>query len=212
MTEIFDCSPVAGPALAVWPGDAPFRLHWSQRIGPTSPINLSSLQSTLHLGSHADAPLHYVDNGQSIDQCALEPFLGPSRVIEVDRRTLLPDGRIPSDAVECQLTSIPPRVLFKTKSFDPYRPFDNLFASLSPGLVDRLAAMQVVLVGIDTPSVDPLDDGRLLSHARLAAHAMRNLEGLVLDHVPPGDYELIALPLKLFGADASPIRAILRKL
>ena len=101
-----------------------------------------------------------------------------------------------------------PRVLFRTDTFPDPRNWNNDFAALSPELVDHLAAKGVVLIGIDTPSVDPADSKTLDSHQQLLRHDMRVLENLVLDDVPAGDYELIALPLKLQGACASPVRAV----
>jgi arylformamidase len=102
-----------------------------------------------------------------------------------------------------------PRILFKTGTApDPER-FNDDYAGLAPELIDFLAAQRARLVGIDTPSVDPFDDAQLLSHHALARHDMANLEGLVLGHVPPGLYTLVALPLRLEGADASPVRAVL---
>jgi arylformamidase len=105
-----------------------------------------------------------------------------------------------------------PRVLFRTGTFPDPRRWNNDFASLSPELVDALHERGVILVGIDTPSVDPFESKALAAHKALARHDMANLEGLVLDEVAEGQYELIALPLRLKNADASPVRAVLRTL
>jgi arylformamidase len=105
-----------------------------------------------------------------------------------------------------------PRVLLATGTYpDPDR-FTQDFAALSPELVDHLHAEGVRLIGIDTPSVDPFASKELPSHRRFLAHDMAILEGLVLDGVSEGMYELIALPLRLTGFDASPVRAVLRSL
>jgi arylformamidase len=103
-----------------------------------------------------------------------------------------------------------PRVLFKTQSFpDPYK-WNEDFNSLSADLVNYLHSQKVILVGIDTPSIDPATDQTLESHLAVHKNDMAILEGIVLDHVQQGIYELIALPLKIEGADATPVRAILR--
>lgn len=165
---------------------------------------LSSIRSTLHVGAHADAPSHYVRGGAPIDRVPLEAYYGPCQVVEArvarGARILPQDLLSPVEA---------PRVLLRTDTFpDPDR-FNTDFASLSPELVRHLHERGVVLVGIDTPSVDPFDDRELLAHHELARTGLANLEGLVLTGVLPGPYILIALPLRLEGADASPLRAAL---
>jgi arylformamidase len=106
---------------------------------------------------------------------------------------------------------LPARVLVRTYTKAPTT-WDPDFAAFAPETIAWLASLGVTLVGIDTPSVDPADSKTLDSHQQLLRHDMRVLENLVLDDVAPGDYELIALPLKLTGADAAPVRAILRSL
>ncbi|MEK7691029.1 MAG: cyclase family protein, partial [Bdellovibrionota bacterium] len=105
-----------------------------------------------------------------------------------------------------------PRVLIRTGSFPDPEKWNSDFWSLSPELVDFLAGQGVRLVGIDTPSIDPEADSELLSHAAVYRHGLAVLEGLVLTKVPDGIYELIALPLRLEGCEASPVRAVLRSL
>ena len=169
-------------------------------------LTLSTLRATVHLGAHADAPSHYGRDAASIDQVRLEAYVGPCRVVRVDvaRGTRVP----PSAIAEGPL---PPRVLFRTDTYPDPESFNEDFAALEPALVDALHARGVRLVGVDTPSVDLFASKDLPAHHRFLAHGMAILEGLVLRDVPEGDYELIALPLKLEGFDASPVRAILRK-
>jgi arylformamidase len=169
-------------------------------------LTLSALATTVHVGAHADAPSHTDRGGRTVDELDLAPFIGPCQVMRVDvaRGTRI----MPTDLPE-PVTA--PRLLLATGTFpDPDR-FETDFASLSPDLVHMLADEGVVLVGIDTPSVDPFDSTDLPTHAALVARDVRNLEGLVLDGVPPGRYELVALPLRLAGFDASPVRAVLRR-
>jgi arylformamidase len=161
----------------------------------------------VHLGAHADAPSHYGADARTIDEMPLARYLGPARVLRVSPRT----GRVlqPGD-----LTSCPPeeRVLLATGSAcDPSR-FDPAFTCLSPELIESLHAAGLRLVGVDTPSVDAFDSKDLPVHRACLRLDVAILEGLVLAGVPEGRYELIALPLRLCGFDASPVRAILRAL
>jgi len=227
MRTVWDISPPIAPETPVFPGDTPYSQQWITQIGPGCPVNVSAIAMSAHLGAHADGPLHYsaAADALPIGAVSLDPFLGPCRVIHV-----LPVGA--SDAVQSQpplrlitsddlrhavaggpplLPVLPPRVLVRTYARSP-GVWDPHFAAFAPETIAWLASLGVTLVGIDTPSVDPADSKTLDSHQQLLRHDMRVLENLVLDDVPPGDYELIALPLKLTGADASPVRAILRSL
>jgi arylformamidase len=204
MGRLIDISPVVSERIAVWPGDVGFRREVSLSISGGDHLDLSAIRTTVHLGAHADAPSHYLRGGASIGERSLERYYGPCQVVAVERP---PGGRLGVEDLPAEIEA--PRLLFRTGSFpDPER-FDRDFNSLSPELVERAAGKGVVLVGIDTPSVDPFDDRVLEAHQALARCDMANLEGLCLDGVDPGLYTLIALPLRLEGADASPVRAVL---
>ena len=160
-----------------------------------------------HIGAHADAPLHYGPNAQAIGEVDLAPYLGPCRVIHaIDCGPLVRPEHLAHAA-----RSLPPRVLVRTCKWAPTA-WSAEFAAFAPETITWLALRDVRLVGIDSQSVDPADSKTLDSHQLLLAHDLRVLENLVLDDVPEGDYELIALPLKLTTADASPVRAVLREL
>ncbi len=204
MKQFIDISPPITERIAVWPGDAPFRRKVALRIADGSNIDLSAIETTVHLGAHADAPSHYVAGGDDIARRPLELYYGPCQVVRVD---VARGERVLPAHLRDEVRA--PRVLLRTGTFPDPTAWNSDFASLSPALIDHLAARGVVLVGIDTPSVDPFDDKVLETHQALARHGVANLEGLVLDHVPPGVYTLIALPLPLVGADASPVRAVL---
>lgn len=205
MAVILDISPLISPRLAVWPGDIPFSRTVSCAMKRGDNLNLSSITTTLHLGAHADAPSHYLRAGQGMAEVDLSPYVGLCHVVQVS----LPMGEriMPHHLGEIRA----PRVLFRTDSFPDPGHFNSDFNSLSPELIERLHDQGCVLVGLDTPSVDPFDSTLLESHQALARTGIRNLEGLVLDQVEPGFYTLIALPLKIEGADASPVRAILMR-
>ena len=213
MRTIWDISPPIAPGTPVFPGDTPYSQQWTARIGPDCPVNVSAIAMSAHLGAHADAPLHYSADDKPIGVMSLDPFLGPCRVIHAvataDRSRLITPNDL-RDAVD-DAPPLPPRVLVRTYDTAPGT-WDPQFAAFAPETIAWLASLGVTLVGIDTPSVDPADSKTLDSHQQLLRHDMRVLENLVLDDVAPGDYELIALPLKLTGADASPVRAILRSL
>lgn len=176
-------------------------------LAPGVPVNVSAITLSPHTGSHADAPLHYDAAGASIGEVPLDPYLGPCRVIHaIDVGALIEPRH-----VEHALHDAPPRVLVRTYRHSPAG-WDSQFTAFAPSTIERLAARGVRLIGIDTPSIDPEQSKTLDSHQVVRRHGIAILESLVLDDVPAGDYELIALPLKLHGLDASPVRAVLREL
>lgn len=207
MQVVLDISPAIDPETPAFPGDTSYSQRWTAVIGDGSPINLSALTMSPHLGAHADAPLHYSRSGSAIGAVDLDPYLGRCRVIHaLDAAPLVSQRDLAGAARD-----LPPRVLVRTCARAATR-WTADFAAFDPAAIAWLAGLGVRLVGIDTPSVDPAASRDLASHRQLLTHDMRVLENLVLDDVPAGDYELIALPLKLTGADASPVRAVLRSL
>ncbi|MBN8504156.1 MAG: arylformamidase [Burkholderiales bacterium] len=204
--KIWDISPPVGPDTPTFPGDEPYRLHWTARLGPGCPVNLSSVTASPHVGAHADAPLHYANGAPSIAEVDLAPYLGPCRVIHAFDVAL-----VQPEHVQPFLTDLPARVLLRTCRVAD-RVWRDDFPAFSPATLGLLADHGVRLVGIDTQSVDPASSKTLEAHQILLQRSLRVLENLVLDGVPAGDYELIALPLRWVGACASPVRAILRSL
>jgi len=204
--RIWDISPPVDEHAAVFPGDAAYsqKLHFA--LSPDCPVNVNTLSFSPHTGAHADAPMHYANGAPAIGAVDLLPYLGPCRVI---------DCRDSGPLVEPQhirhaLQDLPPRVLLRTSAVASQH--WSSFTAIAPATLELLAINNIALIGIDTPSVDPSTSQDLPSHQLLLKHDLRVLENLVLDDVPAGDYELIALPLKLMQADASPVRAILREL
>lgn len=202
---LYDLSPTIRPETPVWPGDTPFTSRLTGSIADGAAVNLSALSLTPHLGSHADAPFHTEPRGEGIAEMSIERYLGPCRVIKVPPLPLIEPRH-----VEGFDLGAPPRILFKTESVRDRRVFPERFTALSPELAALLGEHRVLVVGMDTPSVDPFDSKTLDAHHALWRGGVAILEGLVLDGVPEGIYELIALPLKLEGLDASPVRAVLR--
>lgn len=207
-SRIWDISPPVHDGAPVFPGDTPYRQRWAATLGPGCPVNVSEITLSPHVGAHADAPLHYDPTGATIGDVDLAPFLGPCRVIHAIARGPLIEWEHIAHAVD----ALPPRVLVRTYQRAPVERWDGALAAYAPATIERLAALGVKLVGIDTASIDPADSKTLDSHQVIRRLDLRVLENLVLDEVPEGDYELIALPLKLVSADASPVRAVLREL
>ncbi len=201
--QYIDISPVIRPSIAVFPGDTPFHRTINMSFKEGQHLDLSQITTTLHVGAHTDAPSHYHAEGKTIDQRDLNYYLGQCQVIEIKGK---PERIKPGDLKE---TIRAPRVLFKTNSFPNPDQWNDDFSALSPELIQFLKEKNVILVGIDTPSVDPAKDQSLASHKAIHESNMAILEGIILTHVSPGVYQLVALPLRLEGADASPVRAIL---
>jgi arylformamidase len=222
---VYDISPPITEKISVWPGDTQPSRETLMQIACGDAVTLSTLRSTVHLGAHADGPSHYSKDAPAIAERSLDYYIGPCQVIRVN---VTPATRIStrmfSDAVQrspaavgTDLTSraentihLPPRILFATGTFPNPEKWNSDFAALSVELIDFLHERAVVTVGIDTPSVDLFESKDLPVHRAILTHDMAILEGLILKDVPEGMYELIALPLRLVGFDASPVRAILR--
>jgi arylformamidase len=203
---IYDISPPITERLKVWPGDTPPSREVLLDMDRGDNLTLSTLRATVHLGAHADAPSHYGAGAPAIHERSLDHYLGPCQVVRVAaaRGTRITLEQLPGPVRA-------PRVLIATGTFPDPEDFNTGFAALSPELVRRLHEQGVKLIGIDTPSVDLFESKDLPGHQAFLRCDMAILEGLVLDDVPEGVYELIALPLKLVGFDASPVRAILRQ-
>lgn len=204
---LYDISPPISERLAVWPGDTPPVREVLLDMQRGDNITLSTLRATVHLGSHVDAPSHYSAQAPAIDALGLDVYLGPCEVqrIAVARATRITPAMLPRAVTA-------PRLLLATGTFpDPER-FNEDFAALDPELVEHLQRQGVRLVGIDTPSVDLFDAKDLPAHRSCLRCGVAILEGIVLSGVPEGQYELIALPLRLVGFDASPVRAVLRSM
>jgi arylformamidase len=206
--RLWDLSPPVDRRTPAFPGDTPYRQHWVASLGQDCPVNVASLTLSPHLGAHADAPLHYDPQGQAVGGLELLPYLGRCRVIHV----IDPGALVTWDRLAHALDGLPQRVLLRCYERMPQDRFDPDLPGIAPEVLERLADLGVQLVGTDSASVDPAASKTLDAHQVLRRRGLRVLENLLLDGVPEGDYELIALPLKLTEADASPVRAVLREL
>ncbi|WP_305040793.1 arylformamidase [Erythrobacter ani] len=204
--RIWDISQPLHPGLPVWPGDTQFAQAKTWQMSESLPVNVSALTMSTHSGAHADAPLHYSEGGADIASVDLAAYLGECMVIDARRAAhLIESSDLPEDVGA-------DRVLFRTFEVFPRDNWKADTTAIAPETVNRLAGQGVKLIGIDGPSIDPQESKDMSAHKAVLKHDIRVLEGLVLDDVPEGRYELIALPLPIVGGDASPVRAILRDL
>ncbi len=202
---LYDLSPRIDPTTPVWPGDTPYLCQPAWSIESGSSVNVTTLHSTPHVGAHIDAPFHFDSRGETAAELPLEPYLGRCLLIDLPRAPLIrPEHLRGFDLGRAE------RLLVRTNSVGDRRRFAEDFTALSPAAAELLAERGVKLVGLDSPSMDPFSSKTLDAHKALWRGGVGILEGLLLDGVPVGEYELIALPLRLAGACASPVRAVLR--
>lgn len=204
--RLWDITQKLSPDLPVWPGDTAFKQARTWQMEEGSPVNVSAVTLSTHSGAHADAPLHYSPDAPDIASVDLEPYLGECLVVDArSNGPLIEVGDLPS-------LQAMTRVLFRTFETFPHIEWDENTTAIAPETINWLAAQGVKLVGIDGPSIDPQSSKTMDAHKAVLRHDLRVLEGLVLDDVPAGRYELIALPLPIVNGDASPVRALLREL
>lgn len=206
--RLIDISQTLRPALPVWPGDTTFSLDQVWTIEPGCPVNVSRLTLSTHSGAHADAPLHYDPQGKAIADVDPALYIGECHVFDVraTRDLVRPSDFDLGRANDCE------RIIFRTFDYFPHDIWVSDYAAIAPDTIDALHHAGVRLVGMDGPSLDPETSKSLDAHHAVKRAGMAILEGLVLDDVAEGRYELIAAPLKIEGADASPVRALLREL
>ncbi len=205
--RIWDISQRLGANTPVWPGEPDIVLNRLAEIGPDCPVNVGVITVPLHAGTHADAPFHYSNDGTASADSALDPYVGDCIVVDVRRA----GTSVEVDDCDWDAIAGSERVLFRTYNTFPHADWDADFKAITPEVVAKLCDAGVVLIGTDTPSLDPQTSKTMDAHKAVLGGDMRILEGLVLDRIAPGRYELIALPLAIEGGDASPVRAVLRE-
>jgi arylformamidase len=202
--RLYDLSRPLTATTACWPGDVPFsfRLGWRIRDGAT--VNVGAIETSVHTATHCDAPFHYDNAGPTMDRLPIETFVGPTWIADVRGCDRWRDRLVDLDFAATS------RVLFRTGGWPDTSQFPVKVPVMERDLPDWLGDRGVVLVGVDLPSVDPLDSKTLDIHHALGRRGIVIVEGLWLDEVPAGRYELIAPPLRIEGADGSPLRAVVR--
>jgi arylformamidase len=202
---LLDVSVLVRPGTPEWPGDVPFSCGWTCRLAEGASVNLSQIAGSPHVGTHADAPLHVRDGWPASDALPLGAFLGPALVLDVSDA---PDGPLSLAADDSRLAGCE-RLLLRTGRSIAAGSFPAAWPALAAPTAAALAARGVRLVGVDAPSVDDRDSKTLEVHHALFAGGAYVLENLDLRGVRPGRYELVALPQRLAGLDAAPVRAVL---
>ncbi|PGV55359.1 arylformamidase [Bacillus cereus] len=204
-SQWIDISQPLNNDIATWPGDTPFSYEVSWSKENSGSVNVGKLTMSIHTGTHIDAPFHFDNDGKKVLDLDIDVFIGTARVIDVSGLESIGKRELESfnlEGVE--------RLLLRTSSHGKAQEFPEEIPYLRADIAPFLSSKDIRLIGVDVPSVDPLDDKELAAHHQLFKHGIHILENVVLDHVVDGDYELIALPLALTDADGSPVRAVIR--
>ncbi|MFD0826864.1 arylformamidase [Neobacillus sp. M.A.Huq-85] len=207
MNPWIDISQPLNNQIAVWPGDTPFtyKVNWSKE--ESGSVNVGQITMSTHTGTHIDAPFHFDNEGKKVIDLDVNLYIGPARVIHLPKPTSIGIKELS----DYELDGVT-RLLIRTDSCEDRYQFPSAIPEIEPELAAYLAGFGVRLLGLDLPSVDPIDSKELTAHHELTRHGIHILEGLVLEQIEPGEYEIAALPLPLIEADGSPVRAILRKI
>ncbi|QUG84373.1 arylformamidase [Bacillus nitratireducens] len=204
-SQWIDISQPLNNDIATWPGDTPFSYEVSWSKENSGSVNVGKLTMSIHTGTHIDAPFHFDNDGKKVLDLDIDVYVGTARVIDVSGLESIGKKELESfnlEGVE--------RLLLRTSSHGKANEFPDVIPHLRADIAAFLSEKGIRLIGVDVPSVDPLDDKELAAHHQLFKHGIHILENVVLDHVVDGDYELIALPLALTDADGSPVRAVIR--
>ena len=196
-----------GPGTPPWPGDTPYTCGWPATITGGSSVNVSSINTSPHVGTHADAPFHVRDGAPGSHELSLDAFIGRATVVDISSL----NGEISIDVLDrlSPETNIE-RLLLKTNRSIASSTFPENWPVLSEACIRTLLGRGLTLLGVDCPSVDNRESKTLSVHHMLFAGNASILENLDLRRIQPGDYELIAFPVKIMALDAAPVRAVLR--
>ncbi|MET3576009.1 arylformamidase [Bhargavaea ullalensis] len=191
--------------MANWPGDTPFEFGLSATKEETGSANIGRMTTSLHIGTHADAPFHFDENGKQLHEMNPDVYIGKARVVDVTRFSSV--GREELERFDLDGAR---RLLLKTSVRNDPMTFPEDYTELRPDIGPLLKEKGIILLGIDIPSVDLIHSKELATHHSLGEAGVCIIENLMLEKVQPGDYEFIALPLAIHGADGSPVRAVIR--
>lgn len=199
-----DISQPLSNEIAHWPGDTPFTFNYVTKA-ETGSVNIGCLTTSVHIGTHIDAPFHVDDQGEQVHELPLDIYIGPAKVVDLTGHETI--GR--RELKNIDLNGVT-RLLLRTRSESNPKQFPENITYLEPDAGPFLQEKGVHLIGVDVPSVDPLDSKKMSAHHSLHQHGIYIVENIVLTDVVAGEYEFIALPLLIQGADGSPVRAIIR--
>jgi arylformamidase len=210
--QIFDISRLLSNDLAPWPGDTAFHFELKWKMAEGATVNVGAVTMGVHNGTHADAPFHFEEGAGTIEAMPLEIYLGEAVVVDLtkqfekDRTSQISVA----DIQPCsEALTLAPRLLLKTGVWKDSKVFPDWIPVISPDVPEWLRARKVKLIGLDLPSVDSIDARKLVNHYALRAAGIAIVESLDLSAVEPGTYHFSALPLRISGGDAGPVRAIL---
>lgn len=206
--RVFDISVPISPDLPVWPGDPAVELERIANIAEGANANVSRLACGVHVGTHVDAPVHFVEGAASIESLPLDRLLGRAYVAEFGEIDVIDDETLDSANIPADVT----RLLLKTQnsafwSESPHS-FHEDFIAIDARGAQWLTDRGVHTVGVDYLSVAPFGDS-VPTHTILLEAGVVIIEGLNLSGVDAGWYSLYCLPLKLVGSDGAPARAVL---
>jgi len=215
--EIFDISRALSHNLAPWPGDTPFHFELKWKMAEGATVNVGAINMGVHNGTHADATFHFDEGGNPIDRMPLDAYVGNAVVADLSelfarggdeldrmRQIRITDLESFSESIEQA-----PRLLIKTGVWQDSKVFPDWIPVMAPDVPEWLRERKVKLLGLDLPSVDPIEAKKLTNHYALGAASIAIVESLDLNGVAAGIYHFAALPLKIAGGDAGPVRAIL---
>jgi arylformamidase len=209
MSDWIDISTPLRNGMAHWPGDRPFELRCESGMSQGAEYNLSSFSTSAHVGTHMDAPLHFLAGGASMDALPLDVVIGRARVLGIQD-----PERIRTRELDGYRIQAGERILFRTANSRRAwgdEPFDTRFVAFAAEAAEYLAQIRPALVGVDYLSVGAFESDGAETHRALLGAGIWVVEGLNLHHVQPGEYELVCLPLRMAGAEGAPARAALRR-
>jgi arylformamidase len=206
--KTYDISLSLSAKTTRWVTAQPFELIERKRMSRGDTNNSSSIHTSVHAGTHVDAPYHFVPDGAAIESLPLDLFIGPARVCALDV-----DNQITANEIAKLNLAGEKRVLFKTRNSTLLQKtdYDPTFVAFAADGAKALVEAGVQLVGLDYLSVARADE-QVPVHRAFLDHGLVLLEGVDLSAIPPGRYELICLPIKIAGSDGAPCRAVLREL
>ncbi len=207
MIKWIDISQPLNKKVPTWPGDTPFsyEVNWSKK--ESGSVNVGKINMSIHTGTHIDAPFHFDDEGKKVRELEIDVFIGKARVISLTNTSIIGIDLLSKFDLEGVK-----RLIIRTDAWNNRMEFPTEIPHIDSEVGEYLAKIGIQLIGLDLPSVDPIDSKELCAHHQLTKYGIHILEGLVLNDIQPGDYELIALPLPIVEADGSPTRAVLRKI
>lgn len=192
--------------IAVWPGDTPFSYEVDVSKEESGSVNIGKLTLSTHTGTHIDAPFHFDNEGKKVIDLDINLYIGSAIVVHLPNRQLIQKEELE----KLNLDNVT-RLLIRTDAWQNRTVYPEEIPTLESEAIDYLASIGVLLIGFDLPSVDRMESKTLPNHHKLASSGIHILEGLILDDIPSGHYQLIALPLPLVEGDGSPVRALLKK-